>query len=186
MAFGGGTIKLWLNFFEKIELFGIDIDATIKVDIKQCERTQKKFNFINDDAYSKNFFANIPKTLDVIIDDGPHTLDSQMFFVSNYIELLSVSGLLFVEDIQALHWVDNLMRVVPKGFNGCIRLVDLRKLTSVGDALVLLIHNCSGNCSIKIGARDINTLGYRIISILGARKKLYIFRRLLYGKQGQF
>jgi hypothetical protein len=175
---GGGSIKLWLNFFESIELYGIDICDDVQFDIEGDTSTQKKFTYINEDAYSKNVFRKIPKKLDVLIDDGPHTLESQRYFVANYIGLLNYSGLLFVEDIQALHWVDNLMKAVPKGFDGCIRLIDQRKETGIGDAIVLVIHNCAGNCDIEIKTRNINSLRFRIMSMLGLRKIRYILRRL--------
>jgi hypothetical protein len=176
---GGGSIKLWLNFFESIELYGIDISGDVQFDIKEETPSQKKFIYISEDAYANNVFTKIPQKLDVLIDDGPHTLESQTYFVANYIGLLNNSGLLFVEDIQALHWVDNLIRAVPKGFSGCVRLIDQRKETGIGDALVLIIHNCSGNCDIEIRTRNINILRFRLISILRVRKTHYILRRFL-------
>jgi predicted O-methyltransferase YrrM len=41
-----------------------------------------------------------PEKFDVIIEDGPHNLQSQLFAVEHYYPLLKPGGTLIIEDIQ--------------------------------------------------------------------------------------
>lgn len=122
--------------------------------------------------------SEIPDEFDVIIDDGPHTLISQKFFIANYCKKLSPNGIMFLEDIQALHWLDKLILAAPRNFKGCMRVVDLRTLTGIGDALVLIMHkHVSRSCNLNIKAKNHNRFLSRIASMMRLRKIKYNINR---------
>lgn len=63
------------------------------------------------DAYSNktlDFLEKKEGKFDIIIDDGPHTWDSQKWFLRNYYELLNSGGVLICEDIQEFYLKHNL------------------------------------------------------------------------------
>lgn len=102
----GDSIKLWREWFTKGDVFGIDVSYT-----QQAQKLLEKLdiNIIIDDAYSNECIESIPNDFfDYIIDDGPHTIESQLKFVESYLPKLKKGGKLIVEDIE--EW----RRDVPK------------------------------------------------------------------------
>jgi hypothetical protein len=49
---------------------------------------------------------------DIIIDDGPHTFETQSYFLTNYLPLLKKDGVLILEDIIDLNWTPKLLELV--------------------------------------------------------------------------
>lgn len=78
------------------------------------------------DAYNLemiNFLQEKEGKFDIIIDDGPHTWESQKWFLKNYFELLNDGGLLLCEDIQEFYLKHNL-KLLTKELN--LYVLDLR------------------------------------------------------------
>lgn len=60
--------------------------------------------FYNQDAYNIDFITKLKEThglFDIIIDDGPHSWESQNFFLNNYFQLLNPGGVLLCEDMHS-------------------------------------------------------------------------------------
>lgn len=59
--------------------------------------------FLKFNAYSTWFVNHLKKIcaegFDIIIDDGPHTLISQVMFIKKYLPLLNQGGIMIIEDI---------------------------------------------------------------------------------------
>lgn len=130
-AFNGGSALLWQDYF---------INANIDViDITECPaiKNQPRINHIVGDAYSNDMLKNL-RQYDLIIDDGPHTLDSMIFFVNHYTKLLKSNGICIIEDIQDIMWFNVLITIVP---TDCFYYaVDLRNVKNRYDDLVLVIR----------------------------------------------
>lgn len=99
----GGSALLWHDLLPRFKLELIDTVDDIHPSI--WERMDKsRYRFTIADAYcleSVNLFKNLtPAGYDVIIEDGPHTLYSQMFTIKEYVNLLRKGGILIIEDIQ--------------------------------------------------------------------------------------
>jgi hypothetical protein len=77
---------------------------------------------------------------DVIVDDGPHTLQSMITCVSEYSKLLSDKGILVVEDIQEFGWIDRLKAAVPDNLKRYIQVYDLRKNKGQYDDVLFVIN----------------------------------------------
>jgi hypothetical protein len=115
----GHSIKLWESFFDLAEIHGLDIYDNLQY------KFSNKVKIHIGNAYSKNtinFFKQQNFYFDIIIDDGPHCLESQAFVMNNYIDILNTNGILIIEDI----YEKNLDILINKFSNfKCINLLDL-------------------------------------------------------------
>lgn len=137
----GGSIKLWSDFFTEAKIVGLDIRRPkLDDDVVNLSRAQL---FLNTNAYSLDFFERelLGKVqCDVVIDDGPHTLASMLQFVVMYSKLLTDNGVLIVEDVQDIEWIDALRSVVPDHLRSFVEVHDLRPIANRGDDILFVIN----------------------------------------------
>jgi hypothetical protein len=88
----GDSLKLWREYFSKADIYGIENYFNPKFSYKDV-------NYLFEDAYTQDVVDKLP-ALDVIIDDGPHTLESQIKCIELYFPKLNDSGMIIIEDIQ--------------------------------------------------------------------------------------
>jgi hypothetical protein len=83
-----------------------------------------------------------PDGFDIIIDDGPHTLESQIYAVKNYLYLLKPGGILFIEDVYKMEWFQSLILSIPEELKDNLEVIeyDLRGYKNRPDDLLLLIR----------------------------------------------
>jgi len=125
----GGSIQLWHDFFTNANIFGVDSGDEAITDINGC-------TIINEDAYNIDVINSLPSDFDFIIDDGPHTLSSQINFICLYRDKIKKGGHLIIEDIQGY---DNLIELV-KYINTdsfYYKILDLRGVKSRYDDIIL-------------------------------------------------
>lgn len=138
----GGSIKLWSDFFTNATVYGLDIMPPENVwnEIKD----PKIRLFTNTNAYDKYFFYDqflkTPIQMDMILDDGPHTLLSMIQFIQLYSQILTEDGILIIEDIPNIHWLDILTQVTPEPLKKCIKAYDLRGNKNRFDDIVFTIQ----------------------------------------------
>ena len=126
-----GSLMLWNDYFEKGTIIGTDI----------CDMTQGSttpYNRITtyfEDAYTSTFINKLP-ALDIVIDDGPHTLDSHKKFIDLYLAKVRPGGMLIIEDIRNR---DNAKILVDKVKHLNYDLHDSIDQTGNHDNLVLII-----------------------------------------------
>jgi glycosyltransferase involved in cell wall biosynthesis len=98
--------------------------------------------FRHSDAYTeetlKYFKDRNPNGYDIIIEDGPHTLESQIFAVTNYTNLLKPGGVLIVEDIDNIENVHTLISHIPSGHT--YEYFDLRSVKGRYDDIALVVR----------------------------------------------
>lgn len=95
----GESILLWSYLFNNAKIYGVDI--------KPCPKIQNIDNIshIIGDAYHETLCNQFEDNFfDIIIDDGPHTLNSFIFLIENYITKLKNGGVMIIEDIIDLNW----------------------------------------------------------------------------------
>lgn len=110
---GGGGLRAYQDYFPNGYILGIDIHA-----IPDGVKGQPRIVHMQDDAYTMakvNELALSPR-FDIQIDDGPHSIESQEFFVQHYPNLLGPGGVAIVEDVQAPEHIARLARLVPPEF----------------------------------------------------------------------
>jgi beta-1,4-mannosyl-glycoprotein beta-1,4-N-acetylglucosaminyltransferase len=134
----GGSIKLWNDYFVNANIYGLDIDKA-----PDYLNNYPRIKTYQDNAYT---FECIQKLIDsnikfdVIIDDGPHTLDSMIFTLLYYSKLLSPDGILIIEDIPLIEWAYLFEKIAYKYRNNT-KIYDLRQNKNTYDDIVFTFTN---------------------------------------------
>lgn len=138
----GGSIKLWYDYFVNADIYALDC-----LHIDEIWPGIKKngiYLYTSIDAYDETFFndnfLNKNIKFDMILDDGPHTLESMKIYITLYSQLLADNGILILEDIQSMDWVKILIDSVPEHLKKFIEVYDLRKNKGRYDDIVLVIN----------------------------------------------
>jgi len=104
----GGSIKLWRDYFLNATIYGLDILSKDRV-IDDLINHPRVVLLTEIDAYNEDFFQTtfLDKNIkcEMMLDDGPHTLDSLKQFIKLYSQLLSDNGVLIIEDVQSWDWI---------------------------------------------------------------------------------
>lgn len=131
----GGSLRLWHDHFKNSKIYGLDIDIEpSKAFLPQTDRIIIK----KIDAYSQQaieYLSNI--RFDIIIDDGPHTMDSLVYVVHHYPKLLSDNGILILEDIQSISWIEKLAQQLSSEYRYMVK--DLRAIKNRYDDILMII-----------------------------------------------
>ena len=100
--FQGGSIQLWQNYFgDKLNYYGIEIDPKCK----RYEENKVKI-FIgsqSDPQFLAEVISQIPK-LDIIIDDGGHTMNQQIVSFKSLFNHVKDDGIYLIEDLHTSYW----------------------------------------------------------------------------------
>lgn len=136
----GGSMLLWQDYLPKAKFIYLD-----NVDIVHAKvydnLDSKRSKILFEDAYTEEAAAKVrklaPKGINFIIDDGPHTLESQCQFLSLYLPLLAEGGMAVIEDVQSTDWFTSLEQHVPKGY--AFEIIDLRGVKGRYDDLVFAV-----------------------------------------------
>ena len=115
---GGSSLRSLSKFFNRSEIFGIDI-----IDKKPHER--KRIKTFLGSQMNKNFLEEISKKygpFDIIIDDGSHYVDHQIHSFNILFPFLNDNGMYFIEDMLSSHMrymggsinIDNEKNLVSK------------------------------------------------------------------------
>lgn len=133
--FGGGSMLLWQKYFENATVYGIDNSYFIKEFIGQERMVQ-----IIGDAYSNDVVGMLPDNeFDVIIDDGPHTLESFEYFIKHYWSKVKPDGYLIIEDIYDINIAFYLITLLPAELQAKAQVHDLRHITNLFDEVILVV-----------------------------------------------
>ena len=76
----------------------------------------------------------------MVLDDGPHTLNSMIVFVSEYSQMLANDGILILEDVQSIDWINHLKNATPEHLKTCVEVYDLRHIKGRYDDIVYVIN----------------------------------------------
>jgi hypothetical protein len=87
------SIKMWREYFPKAKIWASDIEDDHFIPMDGVE-------YFCGDSYSDEMVSQHPNA-DIIIDDGPHTVESQILFLQKYLPKLNKGGTLVVEDVQS-------------------------------------------------------------------------------------
>jgi hypothetical protein len=139
----GGSIKMWHEYFINATVFALDIihENDVWNEIKNKSRIKL---LTSCDAYNETFFKNtfLNKNIkfDMILDDGPHTLESMKTCIKLYSQILTDDGILIIEDVQDIKWLDILSNEVPAHLKSYIEVYDLRHIKNRYDDIVFVIN----------------------------------------------
>ena len=100
----GGSIQLWKKYFgDNVHIFSIDINP----DCKKLEEENSTI-FIgsqSDPVFLKEVIQLLP-AIDIIIDDGGHTMDQQKVSFECLFMKIKEGGLYVVEDTHSSYWYE--------------------------------------------------------------------------------
>lgn len=134
---GGESLRMWRDYFPNAVVHGLDIE-----DRCNAMEGEDRIKAIFTNAYCAETLSSFDIKFDVIVDDGPHTLESQCFAVANYSNLLSKNGILVVEDIPNPDWIPALALSVPDDLKMYSYAIDRRWVpnrNSINDELMFVI-----------------------------------------------
>jgi len=136
----GGSIKLWHDYFSNANIYALDIIPYNKIwdELKNKDRIKLFSSF---DAYNKDIVQRCfgVKKFDFILDDGPHTLASQLNFLNTYLPFLKDDGILIIEDVESLEYLEILKKNTYLCYQKYIKTFDLRDKKGRYDDLVFCI-----------------------------------------------
>lgn len=139
----GGSSLLWQTFLPNFTICMVDIVDIVNPWIWHCmDQNENDYCFYENDAYKEEFVFELQKEwdgFDVIIDDGPHTLESQVFAVYNYLPLLKKGGVFAIEDIQNINDIEALSNAVPEELKNNIVVYDVRETKGRYDDLIFTV-----------------------------------------------
>ena len=138
----GGSIKLWRDYFTNATIYGLDILPENRV-MDELFNDDRVVLYTSTDAYNTDFFINnfLNKNIkcDFMLDDGPHTLESMQQFIRLYSNIMTNDGILIIEDVQSMDWLDVLTNTVPEHMKQYIKIYDLREVKGRYDDIVFTI-----------------------------------------------
>jgi len=138
----GPSIKLLKDWFINSNITGIDpfgdgLPETMADDIRKMVDA----TIIQADAYTSevlNMFRD--DSIDYLIDDGPHTLDSQLFSIQFWFPKVKTGGTMIIEDIQNFDIDKNKIDDLCNELNLNYQLIDLRQNKKRKDDVLLIFR----------------------------------------------
>lgn len=127
----GSSLNLWSKYFDNANIYGVDIGDFLLEKNKNLKNVN--INFFN--AYDRNHLLDLK--FDILIDDGPHTLNTQITFLNLYLPTLKENGILIIEDMQSLDDMKLLDNYVDKKYT--IEHLDLRSIKNRYDDMLYII-----------------------------------------------
>lgn len=132
----GGSLVLWHEYFPNAELIlGVDIrDQGAKQNTMGLDRIE----ILLADGYRKDFSKTLTN-FDIIIEDGPHTKESQIQAMDIYLDKLNKGGVFIIEDITDIAHTEEFKLRVPA--NMTYEIVDARNISPDSDSILFIVRN---------------------------------------------
>jgi hypothetical protein len=139
----GASLALWANYFKNIEIFGLDIEEVGTSNGPVQEYIDyPSIQFFCEDAYNKDISDKFIGKYTILIDDGPHSLTSQLKFQDLYLDKLADDGVLIIEDILfGYRDCYSLMKALPKGNKFMFEIYNFETIKKEGGFLFVVRHN---------------------------------------------
>lgn len=98
----GGSIQMWKHYFgDQLQFVGVDINPNCK----QFEEPGVRIEI--GDQQDRTFLRALSKTLppiDVLIDDGGHTMEQQIATYEELFPMVAPDGVYLIEDLHTSYW----------------------------------------------------------------------------------
>jgi cephalosporin hydroxylase len=138
----GGSALLWHEFFPKAKLVLVDIQDQVHPSIWD-KMDIKRYDYHICDAFTnetvETFKVQYPEGFDIIIEDGPHTLESQIFTIQNYVPILNNGGVLIIEDVQRFEDTESILKSIGDLEHISCNLIDIRHVKGRYDDLMIVV-----------------------------------------------
>jgi len=98
----GGSLQMWKEYFgSKAKIYGIDINPECK------ELEEENIQIFIGSQSDKQFLRNVKKMIpriDILIDDGGHTMEQQITTYEELFEHIKDDGIYLCEDLHTSYW----------------------------------------------------------------------------------
>jgi hypothetical protein len=139
-VYRGGSLLIWYEAFPNALITGVDKyirpDTLVLLDTKRNRVRLKEL-----DAYAPHVLESAfeDEHFDIIIDDGAHSLHSQLFAVSHFPDMLTPTGILVIESIQSEAWIPLLLDAVNPQYRSCAYVINKKRHTGRYDDMLFII-----------------------------------------------
>jgi hypothetical protein len=141
--YNGGSIMMWEKYFTQAQIYALDIIPITDV-YSEILHQHRIHVYAAINAYDphvfKRLFLSKPIRFDILLDDGPHTLESMVAFIILYSRVMKPDGILVIEDVQSMDWIDVLRTHTPDELKPFIEVYDLREKKGRYDDIVFVIN----------------------------------------------
>lgn len=132
----GGSIIMWQEYFQNAEVTALDITTQHLMTNLNRDRIRMKIG----NAYTEETVNMLSdRKYDMILDDGPHTLDSMKYIATHYTPLLAEDGILVIEDVQDIAWFEPIRDAFPESVRDRVKLVDRRSIKGRYDDILIIL-----------------------------------------------
>lgn len=139
----GGSIQLWRDWFPNAHIYGIDFMNIDDIENKSIKNDHNITLFTETNGYDDSFIYNNFQSknikFDMILDDGPHSFESNIDFINKYLPLLTETGILIIEDVQQFEYIELFKQAVPEELQKYIQVYDLRNINDRYDDILFII-----------------------------------------------
>lgn len=94
----GASLKMWEEYFQRAHIFGVDVNASCKR--YESERTKIMIGDQADRVFLR-MAAQRTGPLDIVIDDGGHSMVQQMTSFEELFPFLRPGGIYVIEDLES-------------------------------------------------------------------------------------
>jgi hypothetical protein len=151
-VYRGGSLLLWSDYFKNFEICGLEVIDRVGDKVRNS-LDSNRVNFSLIDAYNTDCITFLNEKyengFDVIIDDGPHTLETQLTFIELYLDILKPDGVLIIEDVQRIEDVSEFISKIPNSdvFDYEYIPYDLRNVKGRYDDILFVIKKTTKKLS---------------------------------------
>ena len=135
----GASLVAWKLLFPHAKVVGYDIEKRElhPIALRLLENQQITINY--DDAYSDSVIEKVKEKVDLLIDDGPHTIKSQIDSLK-WLDKLSDKGTLVIEDIvEGIVGIRKILKHIPKEFqNRCLYFTTFHRTGRYDDTILVI------------------------------------------------
>lgn len=101
-VFRGGSMQMWKDYFgEGAQIIGVDIDEKTKA--FEEDQIHIEIGSQSDREFLKKLKLKYPK-IDILIDDGGHTMEQQITTFEEMFCHISMDGVYLCEDLHTSYW----------------------------------------------------------------------------------
>jgi FkbM family methyltransferase len=133
----GGSLILWAEWFKQAKILGIDLQLR-----GNCEQDCARYPEIQlalGNAYDLYSLHHFPSA-DIIIDDGSHHPDHQVWAVKHLSTRVKPGGIFVIEDVLEDSTIELLKAATPFHLKDYIEVIDLRSVKGRIDDLMFVIR----------------------------------------------
>jgi hypothetical protein len=98
----GGSLQMWRHYFgRKARIYGVDIDP------RCAELGDRRTKIFIGDQEDRDFLRSIADEIgpvDVLIEDGGHTMGQQVATFEEFYSRMSPDGVFLIEDLHTSYW----------------------------------------------------------------------------------